>query len=127
MARTRPLPMPEAATLADEDVSPVAPDPSGWTPHSSERRDFYHRVRVFPPAVSEWRKRLVAYVQANPSQFRDSGGDREEILSRIDEGISYLREVARFLAALYGSPDLGNKEDPTDELVYIILSRKTPE
>lgn len=45
----------------------------------------------------------------------------------MDEGISYLREVARILAVLYGTPDLGNKPDPADELVYIILSRKTPE
>ena len=47
--------------------------------------------------------------------------------ARLDEGISYLREVARILAVLYGSPDLGNKQDPVDELVYIILARKTRE
>ena len=35
--------------------------------------------------------------------------------------------MARILAVLYGSPDLGNKPDPTDELVYIILARKTRE
>jgi endonuclease III len=28
---------------------------------------------------------------------------------------------------LYGTPGLGNKKDPTDELVYIILARKTRE
>ena len=32
---------------------------------------------------------------------------------------------ARILSVLYGNPDLGNKHDPVDELVYIILSRKT--
>jgi site-specific DNA-cytosine methylase/endonuclease III len=45
----------------------------------------------------------------------------------LDEGISYLREVARILAILYGSPNLGNKADPTDELVYILLARHTRE
>ena len=35
--------------------------------------------------------------------------------------------MARILAVLYGTPDLGNKQDPTDELVYIILARNTRE
>ena len=35
--------------------------------------------------------------------------------------------MARILAVLYGSPDLGNKPDPTDELVYILLARHTRE
>src|SRR5262249_23219976 len=39
----------------------------------------------------------------------------------------FLREVARILAVLYGSPNLGNKQDPTDELVYILLARHTRE
>jgi len=45
----------------------------------------------------------------------------------VDDGESYLREVSRILHVLYGTPDLGNKHDPVDELVYIILSRKTYE
>jgi DNA (cytosine-5)-methyltransferase 1 len=49
------------------------------------------------------------------------------VRSRLDAGISYLREVARILAAVHGSPRLGNKENPVDELVYIILARKTRE
>ena len=35
--------------------------------------------------------------------------------------------MTRMLAARYGTPDLGNKADPVDELVYIILSRRTRE
>jgi DNA (cytosine-5)-methyltransferase 1 len=38
-----------------------------------------------------------------------------------------LREVARILAVIHGTPDLGNKPNPVDELVYIILARKTRE
>ncbi|HEY8209278.1 MAG TPA: hypothetical protein VIG99_17440, partial [Myxococcaceae bacterium] len=45
----------------------------------------------------------------------------------IDGVIALLRELARVLHLVYGSPRLGNKEDPVDELVYIILSRKTRE
>ena len=41
---------PVAAT--EEDLGSVVPDKSGWSPHPSERRDFYHRIRVFPPDVA---------------------------------------------------------------------------
>lgn len=112
----------------DEDITPLEPDASGWTPHPSERRDFYHRVRVFPPDVAAWRRRLIERIRGDESPFPvEKGGAPARGEELLDLGISYLREVARILAALYGTPDLGNKSDPTDELVYIILSRKTPE
>jgi endonuclease III len=38
-----------------------------------------------------------------------------------------LHQIAALLHAEYGTPDLGNKPDPVDELVYIILSRRTRE
>lgn len=112
--------------VVDEDDGTVSPDPSGWTPHPSERRDFYHRVRVFPPDVAAWRQRVARHAAERPDLFTAAPADREQLLDRLDAGISHLREVARILAALYGTPSLGNKSDPTDELVYIILSRKTP-
>ena len=128
MAKTRASSeSPRPTEVADEDADIVSPDPSGWTPHPTERRDFYHRVRVFPPEVGNWRQRLARQVVDRPHVFPEAPADREGLLDRIDAGISQLREVARILAALYGTPDLGNKPDPTDELVYIILSRKTPE
>jgi DNA (cytosine-5)-methyltransferase 1 len=111
---------------ADGDTTPVPPDRSGWTPHPSERRDFLHRIRFFPPEVAAWRQRLAHHVLDRKNLFPLAPSDRDQLLERIDAGISYLREVARVLAVLYGTPDLGNKQDPTDELVYIILSRKTP-
>src|SRR5262249_442210 len=40
---------------------------------------------------------------------------------------SFLREIARILAVLHGTPNLGNKQNPADELVYIILARHTRE
>jgi len=49
------------------------------------------------------------------------------VRAMIDPGITWLREVARILAAVHGTPRLGNRDDPVDELVYIIMSRKTPE
>jgi DNA (cytosine-5)-methyltransferase 1 len=127
MGKPNPKLVADAPGSGDEDTTSVAPDRSGWTPHPSERRDLLHRIRVFPPEVASWRKRLVRHVEKRPELFPDAAADREALLDRLDAGITFLREVSRILGVLYGSPDLGNKKDPTDELVYIILARKTPE
>jgi endonuclease III len=37
-----------------------------------------------------------------------------------------VREVTRSLARKYGHPSLGNKRNPIDEILFIILSSKTP-
>src|SRR6267154_1437773 len=120
-----------AAPESDDPASAealAARDRTGWPPHPSERRDFYHRIRVFPPEMAGWRKRMVREVAADPVRFPSvAGAAPDEIQARFDDCISYLREVARILAVLYGTPDLGNKPDPTDELVYIILARHTRE
>jgi DNA (cytosine-5)-methyltransferase 1 len=126
-AKLPPQP-PETEQPDDEDIVPVEPDRSGWTPHPSERRDFLNRVRTFPPTVSIWRRRVLARLGSGEPLIPLAGNVAvEELSDRLDAGISYLREIARILALLYCTPDLGNKADPTDELVYIILSRKTPE
>lgn len=38
----------------------------------------------------------------------------------------HVREIARVLAARYGDAELGNKKNPFNELLYILLSSKTP-
>jgi DNA (cytosine-5)-methyltransferase 1 len=133
---TRRKPTTQKATLesplveiaGDEDATPVAPDHSGWAPQPSERRDFHNQIRAFPPSVNSWRRRLIERLRTGrPPLPITTKIDAEDLTDRLDAGIGYLREVARILAVLYGTPDLGNKADPTDELVYIILSRKTPE
>jgi DNA (cytosine-5)-methyltransferase 1 len=113
--------------VAGEDSVAVPFDPSGWRAHPSERRDFNHRIRFFPPEVAAWRRELLRHVEEHPERFPHAVRDREQLTAQVDEGISYLREVARILAAMYGSPNLGNKADPTDELVYILLARHTRE
>ena len=127
--KSKNKPDPEGPEIAgDEDIVPVAPDRTGWTPHPSERRDFLNRIRAFPPSVSAWRRQLLDRIRTDKPPLPLTGKvDPEQVSDRLDDGISYLREIARILAVLYGTPDLGNKLDPTDELVYIILSRKTPE
>jgi DNA (cytosine-5)-methyltransferase 1 len=102
---------------------------AGWPLDPRERGDFYHRPRVFPHEVTQWRRRLARLVVERPRMFPSVplGATEEEVRQRIDDGISHFREVARILAAAHGTPDLGNKSDPVDELVYIILARKTRE
>ena len=72
---------------------------------------------------------MVERAQAEASRFPrvPEGASAAEVRALVDDGTSYLREVARILAVLYGTPRLGNHTDPVDELVYIILSRKTRE
>src|SRR5439155_7051338 len=88
---------------------------------------FYHRSRLFPREVAAWRKRFLRSVSEHPRYFPAASLPPDKLQPAIDVGISYLREVARILAVLYGTPDLGNKPDPTDELGYIILARHTRE
>src|SRR5947208_11613986 len=98
----------EMALAVEEDATPVAPDLSGWTPHPSERRDFWNRIRAFPPEVVGWRKRLLKELAEAPGRFTLAGGlAGEQLQERLDSGIGHLREVARILAVLYGTPDLG--------------------
>src|SRR5438034_4755445 len=77
---------------------------SGWPLHPKERRDFYHRVHAFPPDVAEWRENLVRCIAAKPGPFQgvSPGGAVEDLRDRLDEGIAYIREIARILALRYG-------------------------
>jgi DNA (cytosine-5)-methyltransferase 1 len=117
------------ATPPSNALSASPADLAGWPLDARERGDYYHTPRAFPPEVAEWRRRLVERILVGESPFRKvtRKTDIEEVRSRLDAGIAYLREVARTLAAVHGSPRLGNKEDAVDELVYIILARKTRE
>lgn len=100
---------------------PPAAGGEHWPFEGKERQDFFHRPRQFPPSVKLWRKRLVEGTSVS-SPFTDEL-DRDT----VDRFISEIREIDRILAVLHGTPDLENKSDLVDELVYIILSRKTRE
>jgi endonuclease III len=70
----------------------------------------------------EWREALVAgrYPAGRTKTLLLSG-------RQVDELASTLLTITTVLAERYGTPDLGNKPDPVDELVYILLSRRTRE
>ncbi|MCK6680982.1 MAG: DNA (cytosine-5-)-methyltransferase [Thermoanaerobaculia bacterium] len=104
-------------------------DSTGWPLEARERRDFYHTIRAFPAAVMNWREWMLEHIALDPERFSavsKSSGIRA-VRAALDDGISHLREIARILSIIHGTPRLGNHEDPVDELVYIILSRKTRE
>lgn len=107
----------------------LADQGSGWRLDRRERMDFLHRIRTFPEATAQWRKRVLSRIDNDRETFPGvaSGASLEQKRELLDAGISYLREIARIASLLYGNPNLGNKSDPVDELVYIILSRKTRE
>ena len=100
---------------------------SGWSRHPRERRDFYHRTHAFPPDTTAWRKQLCSAILAKRTLFSrvPPRATTEEVRDLLDEGITYLRELARIFALLYGTPRLDHKDDPVDELVYVILAQTT--
>lgn len=100
-----------------------------WPPNPKERCDFFHPPRAFPPEVKEWRDRMVTRISAEPALFGaiPRGSSKDFIRERLDIEIAWIREVNRILELLHGTPRLGNKRNPVDELVYIALSRKTRE
>jgi len=74
-----------------------------------------------------WRRRFISRISEHRDLFPGVAFEatQEQIRELVDDGISYLRQLSVILATLYSTPGLGNKSDPVDELVYIILSRKT--
>jgi len=100
-----------------------------WPLHPKERGDFLHPPRAFPDGVREWREALVDRVVAERATFPavPRGIDRDAVRVLVDEGIAWVRQVSRVLELLHRTPRLGNRADPLDELIYIMLSRKTRE
>jgi endonuclease III len=95
---------------------------TSWPSRRASRRS------VGPGNRSGWELEAVDHIKENASYFprganRSSRG-LEEVVRLEGQRIA---EIAALLAAAYGTPDLGNKSDPVDELVYIALSRRTRE
>jgi len=67
--------------------------------------------------VKSWKIRTTDLIDDDSDQSR----------ARVDLVIASLVEIATIVATLHGTPRLGNPADPVDDLIYIILSRKTRE
>jgi DNA (cytosine-5)-methyltransferase 1 len=104
---------PSSVDIETEDDSvPLPPDPTGWTAHPSERRDFFNRIRTFPADVAAWRRKMLERLPSEPSRFPAASSlNADNLIAALDSGISKLREIARILAILYRTSDLGNKSD----------------
>lgn len=102
---------------------------TGWPWPAAEVTHLYGIPRHFPGELNRWRKELISWFRDREEPFYSTRikNDTNRSQETVDEYIGLLRELARILALLHGTPDLENKPDPVDELVYIILSRKTRE
>lgn len=96
-------------------------------PEAARGRVYRSPIRGYknlPPAAAadhrNWRTRLASRI---PTWDEHWGA----AMRAVDEQAKTLLALTRLLHREYGSPDLGNKADPVDELVYIILSRRTRE
>ena len=85
------------------------------------------------PAVVErddprWRAALRHHFSRYPDMFPAGAGcPPRGARSLHARETRRLERIADAVARGYGTPDLGNKLDPVDELVYIILARRTRE
>jgi endonuclease III len=102
---------------------------TGWPWSAFEVTHFLGIPRQLSEDLKLWREQLISRIRDGkmPCDPDLIGSERKTIGERVDEYIGMLREISRILAFLHGSPDLGNKSDAVDELIYIILSRKTRE
>src|SRR2546422_5532197 len=106
--RTKPAPVSKAA----RDICDSAAGRAGWPLEPRERSDFYHEPRVLPPEVAEWRHELVDRIIKKPAVFgcvRDNWSIRDA-RQVVDEGIAYIREVARILSLIYRRTGKDNSE-----------------
>jgi len=69
-----------------------------------------------------WRNRVLAKIRDESPAALESN-----LVRRVRTVAKDLHAITLELGSVYGTPDLGNKSDPVDELVYIILSRRTRE
>jgi DNA (cytosine-5)-methyltransferase 1 len=102
---------------------------TGWPWPAEEVTHLLGTPRKFAGGLGAWREELVSRIlngdlQSDPDL---AGSDLKNVRRTVDEYIGLMREIARHLALLHRTPDLGNKKEPIDELIYIILSRKTRE
>ncbi|MFD2608962.1 DNA (cytosine-5-)-methyltransferase [Deinococcus taklimakanensis] len=85
----------------------------------------------FGPAQNAWRRRMLAFIRANRDRFPEvndaTAASDTELRALIDREAATQAAITRILQAVYPERDLGNLADPLDELIYIMISRRTRE
>lgn len=95
---------------------------------SSQRDVMEKNSRSIDETRRSWRGEVRAYILDHPELFPGAvSASRRSLTDAIEDNEGKLQRVAESLKATYGSPRLGNQKEPVDELIYIILSRKTRE
>lgn len=113
--------------------------------------EIFPRRRTFTPEEHKWRKEaihfLLSYQQKSTNSTSSSSATQEnqanyqisptpssgeirqfqkiELREQVTEILLTLRVINEILKKQYGSPDWGNKPQVIDELVYILLTRRS--
>ena len=116
----------------EEDLpGPPLPAQISHSPVLVEDASMWPLRKNFSAQHNRWRNRMVTHLRANPDQFpllgERTGGDPARIRDLIDEEAASQQVCTRILQVTYPDRDLGNHSDPLDELVYIMISRRTRE
>lgn len=111
------------------EVRRLAQDHTGLTGAHVPDLPLFDRRKKFSCEHKRWRDRLAAALRSRGDLFPmiRRSATKSDLRGMVDEEARRLQVITRILSLTYGDPDLGNKEDPVDELAYIILSRKTRE
>jgi DNA (cytosine-5)-methyltransferase 1 len=118
-------------TESDAVISPVLTKPtqkrSSLTCNDGDL-EFFPSRKSFTPDQIAWRKRVLKFISSRSDLFPQIslGETPASIRDRIDEEASRLQAISSILSALHGDPRLGNPVNPVDDLIYVLLTRKTP-
>ncbi|MFK7602391.1 endonuclease III domain-containing protein [Deinococcus sp. SM5_A1] len=100
--------------------APIIPD-VGLPPQGNELTAQHNR----------WRRRMLIHLTENPGLFplveQRTGNVPARVRNLINREASKQQVLTRILQERYPDRDLGNHADPLDELIYIMISRRTRE
>jgi DNA (cytosine-5)-methyltransferase 1 len=87
---------------------------------------FHGRVR-YGASTRKWRANLVRRMLAKRTAFPGASAitTARDARALVDDVTTQASIIARALHNLYGTPDLGNVQDPVSELIYIVLCWRT--
>lgn len=116
----------------DDDVTnwkPRLPGGVSESPVLIADTELWPGRKKFSAAHGAWRRRMATYLTAHPELFPSisPGADATHLRELIDAEAAGQRVLTQFLQVMYPSRDLGNLPDPLDELIYIMISRRTAE
>lgn len=95
MSRSSVVAAPRKKKGKTQVPAPVAEASSSWVFEPQERGDVFHRVRILPEALKEWRHRAAKRLAEQRKLAIEPAREM------VDEGISRMREVLRVLGLVH--------------------------